>query len=950
MPFQITPKTQTHYKLIAFSKDGTERGGDPDAGADLLSKRVIDNLKASPTTDVFLFSHGWRGDVDSAIDQYNRWIDAMAGLPQDAERMGKDFQPLWIGVHWPSEPWGNEDLNGSRAFAATAGLTAAASPAEVQNSYLQRLDLEESEEAKAIVQYIFAEQRQNAAAKQLPKEVADAYQRLAVLMQFQPKGAGAEPGNDTAPFDPESAFEAMNGPSVAFGGSFSDGLLAPLRTLSFWNMKRRARTIGSTGVYQLLEQIQTAAPNCGVHLMGHSFGTIVVSSACGQKEEWLPRPIDSLALVQGAVSLWSFADQIQGNGGAGYYNPMCRQPAVRGPIVTTQSRFDLAVSRWYKAAVGLVNAAPDFGDNINLIKWGAIGQYGIQGLTDACSLDMAEITESYPFKDAKTFNLESSKYICKGGGFSGAHSDIDGPQVAHLLWQTAINSRAPKENAAFAATAFVVSAQQPRTEGRSATMSPAERNQTMASPVMPVAFGVQAETGAYLPSIQPSDLNHIGKDSNAPVKREEAGVPVYGVIESVKADDLALAGWGIIFAAGMKQDRQQVRDALQPLLDLRKQQAENLYQEFQDDTGYVAQLSADEWLNERGSALAVVDPKQGVPYYLLLVGSPDDIPFDFQYDLDTFFAVGRLYFADISEYRRYAENVVAYETAASIPHENSVAIFAARNPGDAATQLLHDLVCAPMALGNQSLGLQPMAESHGYTTRSLLNQNAKKQDLLDLVCGEAACRPALLFTGSHGVAFAPQDPEQNQKQGAILTQEWNGPGSPVTPETYLTAAEVTKPQSTLGMIHYFFACYSAACPVYDTYSYGATEQPVQIAGESIISRLAQQILLNGAQAVIGHVDRAWAYSFQNGKGTTVGQNVRDPIDRILAGRRVGDAMDSANQRWSVLSVLLTKYLDRRQAAAAAVSDGKLANAWVERDDARNYIVLGDPACRLRKQS
>lgn len=95
------------------------------------------------------------------------------------------------------------------------------------------------------------------------------------------------------------------------------------------------------------------------------------------------------------------------------------------------------------------------------------------------------------------------------------------------------------------------------------------------------------------------------------------------------------------------------------------------------------------------------------------------------------------------------------------------------------------------------------------------------------------------------------------------------------------------------------------------------------------------------------MDRAWAYSFQSGPGIAVIQNVQDPLDRILSGRRVGDAMDSFNGRWSVLSGQLVRLLDRRQAAQAAVSDVKLANAWIQRDDARNYIILGDPASRLR---
>ena len=44
----------------------------------------------------------------------------------------------------------------------------------------------------------------------------------------------------------------------------------------------------------------------------------------------------------------------------------------------------------------------------------------------------------YRFEAGKIYNLESSQFIAKGAGASGAHSDIDGPQVAHALWQAAL--------------------------------------------------------------------------------------------------------------------------------------------------------------------------------------------------------------------------------------------------------------------------------------------------------------------------------------------------------------------------------------------------------------------------------------------------------------------------------------------------------------------------------
>jgi hypothetical protein len=35
--------------------------------------------------------------------------------------------------------------------------------------------------------------------------------------------------------------------------------------------------------------------------------------------------------------------------------------------------------------------------------------------------------------------LESSEFICKGGGVTGAHSDISGPEVANAIWQAGLS-------------------------------------------------------------------------------------------------------------------------------------------------------------------------------------------------------------------------------------------------------------------------------------------------------------------------------------------------------------------------------------------------------------------------------------------------------------------------------------------------------------------------------
>jgi hypothetical protein len=116
MSTHTIPGTSTEYHLIAFDANGLERTDDVAGG--IFSRTVLEKVKAEAPTNIFLFSHGWKGDALAAIDQYNRWIKAMVDLSPDAQRMGPGFKPLWIGLHWPSLPWGEE---GSGSFAAAGG-------------------------------------------------------------------------------------------------------------------------------------------------------------------------------------------------------------------------------------------------------------------------------------------------------------------------------------------------------------------------------------------------------------------------------------------------------------------------------------------------------------------------------------------------------------------------------------------------------------------------------------------------------------------------------------------------------------------------------------------------------------------------------------------------------------------------------------------------------------
>jgi hypothetical protein len=177
--------------------------------------------------------------------------------------------------------------------------------------------------------------------------------------------------------------------------------------------------------------------------MGHSFGCIVASAMLagpGGKGN-LPRPIDTLVLVQGALSLWSYCTSIPAAPGqAGYFRPLLDAQTVRGTIFSTQSIYDTAVGKIYPLGAGAarqVSFAPG-----ELPKYGGLGAFGMRGPgCGAIDCQMAAVTGSNGFEPGKIYNVESSAFIVGGSGFSGAHSEIDKPEVAHAFWEAVIASR-----------------------------------------------------------------------------------------------------------------------------------------------------------------------------------------------------------------------------------------------------------------------------------------------------------------------------------------------------------------------------------------------------------------------------------------------------------------------------------------------------------------------------
>jgi len=402
--------------------------------------------------------------------------------------------------------------------------------------------------------------------------------------------------------------------------------------------------------------------------------------------------------------------------------------------------------------------------------------------------------------------------------------------------------------------------------------------------------------------------------------------------------NLAETGWGVIFP----EDRQdELRQALAPLLTWRRSQAasskEHRYRELIHRRGE----SKAAFLARHGLGPGPADPDR-LPYYLLLAADPEEISFTFQYQLDVQYAVGRLSFPTLDEYARYAESVVATEQRPPEPVRRA-SFFGVVNADDPVTASCLQQLVMPLAEGIAR-------DRKDWQVETVTGPQATKAALAERMGG--ARTPALLFTASHGLVFNPADPRHLPHQGALVCQEWPGPearcGRRIPVDHYLSGDDIPDSASPAGLIAFSFACFGAGTPCYDSYPHAREGERRRIANQSFVARLPQRLLghpRGGALAVVGHVDLAWTCSFEWPQAGTQLQVFESALGRLLDGYPVGAAMECFNQRYAELSSDLSQEVEAvRWGAEPDVLN--LSFLWTANNDARAYVVLGDPAVRL----
>jgi len=364
----------------------------------------------------------------------------------------KGYAPIFVGVVWPSI-WLSFN-SGPQIAAAPDGAGEAVAESAVAQALTDRVAASGgAQAAERLYALLELPQLNDEQASELAELAAPAFGTLdddetgasrdtspddllemLRAMQQAAAGTGHKPLDQWAE-DLSAAVEGANEPQLAGLLSSLDPRNA-LRLFSVYQMKDRSGVVGAHGVAALLRDLFDAAGSARVHAVGHSYGCkVMLSAVCAPPKP--ARVLDSLLLLQPAISHLCFADVIPHSGGkpGGYREALQR---VRAPILCTYSKKDFALhkafhlalfrkSDWGEQNIGIaadINTTAGKPPN----KFAALGGYGPRHANQELIDPMPGAEDNYPpFNDTKVIGLDGSNGVIPG------HSEIASLATAWAL-------------------------------------------------------------------------------------------------------------------------------------------------------------------------------------------------------------------------------------------------------------------------------------------------------------------------------------------------------------------------------------------------------------------------------------------------------------------------------------------------------------------------------------
>lgn len=450
------------------------------------------------------------------------------------------------------------------------------------------------------------------------------------------------------------------------------------------------------------------------------------------------------------------------------------------------------------------------------------------------------------------------------------------------------------------------------------------------------------EADEYIPVLADGlDERHLER---APRPEGDAGKPV---LEAHGADpnDLPAQRWGVVAPRGERGDR--MLTAIDALVQHRRTQQHAAPKEFRvpPDMDLAAAIS---WRDAVLRAEGV--PEDERPRYLLVLGDLHEVSLELQHVLAAGALVGRLHCSDLAGLRRYAEKVVQAELAAETGRPR--ALYYTAEDGSLAVQLGRDLLVDPCVARSLEL-----AKGGRLALADVLEVPPGDGQAVALLQLAGATPHAVMLSVSHGLG-APRKgwrtpEEQRARQGALFLGVEE-----------LAAEAVADAPFLPGGVWMSLACFSAGTPATSTFhpwlaalAGGAPDvlRSLPRPGERpFVAALPQAALANphGPLAVIGHVDLAWTFAFTDpASRDSRASRIFSTLRTLLAGGRAGVALDALMRTYrDTNDDLMSRYHRQRDAAAHREPDPedprRLGRLWLQRNDLRGYVLLGDPAVRL----
>lgn len=443
---------------------------------------IIDAIVSSPepVTDLWIFAHGWNNDLQSATDTYDKWVSRMREVQKEKVK-DPTYNPLFVGVYWPSKAWDNTIVQKVASPAApTRGETTGGGVGEFEmggNPSPQLVaasgpTIDAEEKDLFVADYrpvmdpegIYGEDYDRdfgrlytLMAQPQPPADQEIREFVRILKKYETPDPHIDPieRQNISSVPVEVVVNRLK-ESQRYESFSAHGVLQKLfGVFSFWKMKGRAAIVGENGVYRFLVDVKKALSQHGqrirIHLLGHSFGAKLVTAAiypaAGARDVECPL-VDTLVLLLGAFSQFSFSSAIPVETGAGgRYASVVERGVVANPVIAIYSRYDTANKDLYPLGMRLAAPANRYemgGPDETLEtyqpskdRFGAIGANGAQGLNEANyrAIDMRSRDQHYDWGDltgVSCLNVDGQQFINHGGPPAGAHNDTGSYEIFYL--------------------------------------------------------------------------------------------------------------------------------------------------------------------------------------------------------------------------------------------------------------------------------------------------------------------------------------------------------------------------------------------------------------------------------------------------------------------------------------------------------------------------------------